>query len=241
MTTRIQKLLIYFIPAIMPIFIISCDDVFGVRGTGDIVTEIRDVDNFHALDISTCGDVELRVGPTFKVEVSCEESIIPFLETLEDNGVLKVHFDRDVRDVDGLRVVATAPNWDGIEISGSADVDAPDQIGGNILDISIFGSGDVKVFKADFNKIKTRISGSGNITVSGIADDLSCTTSGSGDTDASGCPVLTAKVNISGSGNTRVNVQNQLDVTISGSGDVDYLGNPTVNSQISGSGRVHKL
>lgn len=55
------------------------------------------------------------------------------------------------------------------------------------------------------------------------------------------CPVKTAVVNISGSGDARLRVSEALDVTITGSGDVEYHGDPQVNSNISGSGKVRKI
>lgn len=219
----------------------ACEDLLGVRGKGDIVTENRNVKNFHAVDIATPGTVELRVDSVYRVEVNCEESIIPYLETLEDHGVLKIHFDRDVYDVDHLKIIAYAPSWDGIEVSGSAHADAPDTINGDVLDLSISGSGGIRIFKADFNKIRSRTTGSGNISVYGSADDLNCSITGSGDVDALDCPVKTATVHISGSGDARLDVSETLDVTITGSGDVEYRGSPQVSVNSSGSGKVHKI
>lgn len=218
----------------------SCD-VFGVRGNGELETEIRNVDNFHALEVNVPGDVEVRIADEYKVEVTCESSVIAYLETVEDDGVLKIHFDRDVFDVDNLKVRVWAPSWDGFRINGSADVDVPDAIQGDQLNLGISGSGNLKVFNVDFNKIDTRVSGSGDVYLAGAADDLKCTVSGSGNVDALGCPVKTATVTVSGSGDVRVNVSENLNVTVSGSGDVEYEGNPQVTKQVSGSGNVRKI
>lgn len=241
MMTKMKNLTSVLFVGLLAFTLASCEDVLGIRGKGDPVTEIRNVKNFHAVDIGTNGELELRIAPDYYVEVTCEESIIAYLVTVEDNGVLKIHFDRDVYDVDHLKIVVSAPSWDGIEVSGSVDVDVPDALTGDVLDLRISGSGDVKVFQADFNKIKSVISGSGNISIDGSADDLTCTISGSGNFDGLGCPVATAKITISGSGNAKVDVSQTLDVTISGSGNVDYRGNAQVTSYVSGSGSVHKI
>lgn len=219
----------------------ACDDVLGIRGTGDIVTEVRDAKDFHAVDIATPGSLELRVDSVFHVEVTCEESVIAYLQTIEDDGILKIHFDRDVYDVDHLKITVSAPSWDGIEISGSAHVDAPDAISGDVLGLDISGSGNMKIFKADFNKIKARITGSGDVSIDGSATDLNCTITGSGNFDALDCPVLTATVSISGSGDARLDVSETLDVTITGSGNVEYRGDAQVNAQVTGSGKVRKI
>ncbi len=219
----------------------ACEDVLGVKGKGDVVTEVRNVDGFHAVEISTNGYLELRVDSVYHVEIQCEESVLPFLQTIEDNGVLKIHFDRDVYDVDNLKITVSAPNWDAVTLNGSVKVDIPDAISGSLLDLRVSGSGDIRVFNADFAKVLTSITGSGDIDVNGAADQLDCTISGSGSLDALGCPVLTVKVTISGSGNARLDVSESLQATISGSGDIEYRGNPQVTSNISGSGTVRKI
>ena len=223
------------------LFQTACEDVLGVKGKGDKITETRDVDNFHALEISANGQVDLRVDSVFRVEVTCEESIIDFLETVEDDGVLKIYFDRDVYDVDGLRIRVSAPNWDAIETSGSIDLDAPDAISGDRLRVNLSGSGNLRFFDVDFQEIDAQTSGSANLFLTGQAESLDVTISGSGNTDALDCPVQNAKVTISGSGSARLDVSELLEVTISGSGDVEYKGSPQVNSQISGSGSVRKI
>ena len=241
MIMKLQNLLALICLGITLWSMSSCSEIFGVRGEGDIVTEVRQVKDFHALDIATSGNVKMHVDSVFRVEVSAEESIIDYLETIEENGVLKIIFDRDVYDVDHLTITVSAPSWDGIEISGSANILVPDAISGNLLNVSISGSGNAEVFQADFNKIKSRITGSGNISIEGSADDLNCSITGSGDFDALDCPVKTATVNISGSGDARLRVSEALDVTITGSGDVEYLGDPQVTVDVSGSGKVKKI
>lgn len=240
MTTKLKFPGLLFFFAIALFTVPSCD-ILGTRGTGELETEIRNVDNFHALEVSVCGDVEVRTDSVYRVEVTCEGNIIAYLETVEDDGVLKILFDRDVYDVDNLKIRVSAPNWDGIKINGSADVDVPDAISGSKLDLGITGSGNLKVFNADFDKINTRVSGSGDMLLAGAADDLKCTVTGSGNINALGCPVKTATVTVSGSGDVRLTVTESLNVTISGSGDVEYEGNPQVTKQVSGSGNVRKL
>ena len=241
MTMKMQNLLQLLCLGLLLWSFTSCEEVLGIRGKGDTVTEVRSVKDFHAVDISTSGELELRVDSVYRVEVTCEETIIDYLLTVEDNGVLKIHFDRDVYDVDHLKIIVSAPSWDGIDISGSVDVDVPDAISGDVLDLGISGSGNIKVFEADFNQIKARITGSGDMVVSGKADALDCSITGSGNLDALDCPVLTAKVNLSGSGDVRLEVSESLDVTITGSGNVDYRGDAQVTSTITGSGKVRKI
>lgn len=231
---------ILFVPALLAaLFFTACDP--ALRGKGDIMTETRDLSDFHALDISTQGRVDVRTDSVFSVEVSCEENVLPYLETYVDNGVLKIYFSRNVWDVDGLRIRIGAPTWDGFELSGSGDVYVPDPIVGNDLNLRLSGSGKIKIDDADFVKTTIKVSGSGDVYLNGAGDELTATLSGSGNVEARYFPVKKATAKVSGSGNIRLNVSDLLEAFISGSGDVEYLGSPHVDKEISGSGNVRKL
>ena len=227
--------------ALTTIFLTSCD-WDGTRSEGDIVTETRSAKDFHALDIEVPGKVVVHTGPAYKVEVQGEETAMPFLETEVKNGSLHIYFSRNVRDVDDLLITVTAPAFDEIEVSGSAEVLAHDPLDGTDLEVSISGSGDIELTDVDYDRIDLDVSGSGNILLQGVAvQSIDCTVSGSGDLDALDCPTPKATVKVSGSGTVRCHVLDFLRATVSGSGDVLYLGNPSVDAEVSGSGKVRKL
>jgi hypothetical protein len=217
----------------------SCLDI--VRGSGDTLTETRNETNFHALDITIPGRVEVRIADSFSVEITCEENIIDYIETEVDNGVLKINFDRNVYDVDDLVIKLTAPSWDAFEISGSCDVEVKDSISGDELVVDISGSGNLRTAVADFNTSDISISGSGDVFLKGSANEFDCSVSGSGNLEAFGFQVKTAKANVSGSGDVEISVSDNLDATVSGSGSVRYKGDPVVNKNVSGSGTVKKV
>ena len=82
--------------------------------------------------------------------------------------------------------------------------------------------------------------GSGNVTV---ADPISVGQMkvyllGSGGFYGFPLSASTCQVDISGSGNCEVTVDNDLDVVIEGSGSVYYKGSPSIEVDITGSGRV---
>jgi hypothetical protein len=68
------------------------------------------------------------------------------------------------------------------------------------------------------------ISGSGDASVDGDADDAQFTVTGSGDIAADRLVARKVAVSISGSGDARVNATEALDARVSGSGDVAYRG-----------------
>lgn len=215
----------------------ACDP-FGLKSSGDLITLDFDESDFHGLDLCVSGNAEVHLGDSFKVEITCEETAMPYLETKVENGVLKVYFSRDVYDVDHLKVVVTAPSWDHFEVSGSGDVEVLDVIEGDELELDVDGSGSIRVVEAHFDKADLDVSGSGDLKIAGSALSLDCDISGSGSIKAFDFLVNTAHVEVSGSGDVQVNASETLDAEISGSGTIVYKGNPQVNARVSGSGKI---
>jgi len=104
---------------------------------------------------------------------------------------------------------------------------------------SIAGSGNIQVDALTANKVSSKTSGSGNIILGGKVSGQSTEILGSGDYRASGLKSDTARMHVTGSGNSQVAVTTALNVTILGSGDVNYTGTPKLNVSISGSGKVN--
>jgi len=140
------------------IFGLQACDTFGVKSTGDLMTLEFDETDFEGLDLCLSGKAEVRVGDEFKVEITCEESAMPYLETKVEDDILKVYFSRNVYDVDHLKIVVTAPSWKRFEVSGSGDAQVNVS---DVLDAEISGSGTI-VYKGD-PQVNAHVSGSGSI------------------------------------------------------------------------------
>jgi len=103
------------------------------------------------------------------------------------------------------------------------------------------GSGDMKLDFPGTDECEMKLTGSGDIKISGSADVFTVKQVSSGDVSAFGFEVETCVVDKSGSGDTKIYVTGELAVTASGSGDVYYKGSPDISSiSTSGSGDVRK-
>lgn len=218
----------------------SCDP--ALRGEGPLVSETRDVDNFSGVDVALSGDVLVKAGSEFKVEVTAEESILPYLVTrVESDSSLHVYFSRNVKDVDGLEITVTMPELTLLRLSGSGQVLTQGVFDGNVIDLELAGSGEIRSADLQYDNIGVQVSGSGKIDLNGACDEFYGQISGSGEVDALNCPVREAGFQVSGSGSAKVDVSEFLKARISGSGDIFYRGNPQIDSEISGSGKLTKL
>jgi hypothetical protein len=106
----------------------------------------------------------------------------------------------------------------------------------------IQGSGDVAVQGVDGEKFSARVSGSGDLEVSGRATTLDAVIEGSGDMDLGGLDAQDVRVSIDGSGDARVHAGASLSATVNGSGDIRYKGSPPQTKiSVNGSGDIRPV
>jgi hypothetical protein len=194
----------------------SC--IVGVEGSGNVITESREVSDFNEIVLGGSGRVVVEVTGTESLTIEAEDNIMPLLETRVSNGRLRLDTNRSISPTVEVVYTITAATLDGLAISGSGTVEAE----------AIDGTD----FRAD-------ISGSGDVDLEGMLSGLlSVSISGSGEFDGESLTAPDGEVDVSGSGNAVVNVTDTLEVSVSGSGDVEYVGQPSVDSDVSGSGTV---
>lgn len=104
------------------------------------------------------------------------------------------------------------------------------------LDLS--GSGNITVTGIKASRLTVTLPGSGDISASGSVTRLNISIDGSGNAQCSGLIARNVDVVVSGSGDIFVTATQSLDAKVAGSGAVLYSGNPQVKTSITGSGDV---
>ena len=208
-------------------------------GSGEIVTETRSVEGFDEIDLRGTGEVRITVDGTESRTIEAEDNIIDRLTSDVSGSTLILSADRPIAPTEDIIYTVTMQSLEGIEISGSGAVEVS-EFSTEDFSVDVSGSGAASVSDVNAETVFARISGSGAVTISGDADELDLSISGSGSFDGDRLAVDTGDVDISGSGNATVNVSEILDVSVSGSGNVEYLGNPSVSVDSSGSGSVSR-
>lgn len=235
--------------AVMPLLIgIICfsgcviiDDGNGigrcVSGTGSIVTQTLDLDNFSEISLDIDADIFLTQGDEQEVIVEGKQNIIDELNLDVSSGEWRVKGDRCLKHLGNMKIFITIPNIEALSIHGSGDIRSENVLVSNHLNLSVSGSGDFDL-AVDAESIDCNVSGSGDIYMEGATSDFNYKLSGSGDLNAFDLETHMMDVKISGSGDADVWVLDYLKVRIAGSGDIHYKGHPELDINISGSGHV---
>ena len=216
---------------------------FGIlRGSGNVITENRNVSGFDRVEIHDGGNLHLMQGDTETLEIEAEDNIMPYLTSRVVNNTLILEFDDSVRrsfmTTRPINYYVTMKDIRGLAISGGGDIEARD-ITTSDLDTNISGGGNLDIDTLAADRLEAHISGGGDIRIKdGVVEKQDVHVSGGGKYDAPDLQSQIVTASVSGGGDLIVWVEDSLSVNVSGGGSVYYYGNPSVNSSISGGGDV---
>ena len=236
------KIINVFLAILVMVFTITgCIVVINgksVQGSGNIVTQEREVAEFSKVHLKGSGKVFLTPGETQSLEIKTDDNIMPLIETEVSGRKLTISHGNNRLRPTVFEVYITIRKLEEIGISGSGDITGMGRFMTDSLYAEISGSGDVELeVLTDF--LETRISGSGSVDLAGKAGEFKVSVSGSGKINAFGVDAQHVSVQVSGSGDCRISASESLDARISGSGDVYYRGQPKIDARVSGSGSLN--
>jgi hypothetical protein len=233
---------------ILPVFVVlallfgACGVNFNIdieQGSGNVVTENREVSNFDRVELNGIGDVTLVQGDKEALQIEAEDNVIPHIKTEVQNGTLLISFDRKtVIPTKPVKFNLTMRNIHGLNTKGASNIKS-DRINTDRLELGISGTGNINLHKLAADTLSVIVSGAGNLTTEGQISNQKISMSGAGNYNGQDLKSKTADITITGLGRAVVWVTDTLDVTISGTGGVDYYGNPQVTQQISGLGNLN--
>jgi hypothetical protein len=213
--------------------------VYGFSA-GQTVKETRDIKGFTSIGFGIAGNLYVKIGPQFSVELEGEKGDLEEIITELSGERLQIKQENWRFDFRGkVNVYVTMPEVKGLGVSGSGKAEIQSAVETEDLDLSVSGSGNIYTAELAVENLECHISGSGNIRPGkGNAKDAEVSISGSGSFYGDMTKCETMEVHVSGSGNCTCNVTGSLEASISGSGNVTYTGNPRIDARVSGSGHV---
>ena len=190
----------------------------GERDKSKDVTETYDVAGFDEIDIGGVYEVNVSVGQDFSVTLSGAPEEMAIANVSVEHGVLTLNQDEPRRGKRrwrnmGMTANISLPALNGIDVAGVADAD--------ITGVAADG-------------FTARLSGVGEIDISGTCNALSARVSGVGDLDASDLECADVDVRVSGVGEAEVYASQSADASVSGIGSITVYGSPARVEKSSG-------
>lgn len=197
----------------------GCFGMNSVRGSGNVITESRDVSGFTDVEVSGAAKLIVEQGDTESLSITADDNLMQYLTSEVQGSKLRLGTKdfTSMSPTEDIIYRLSVKKLNSVGISGSV-------------------AADLKGIRTD--SLTVAVSGSGEITVSGEADSQEIAVSGSAEYEAENFKTREASISISGSAKAVVAASEKLDVRVSGAGEVEYIGDPQVTKSISGSGSI---
>jgi hypothetical protein len=213
-----------------------------IEGSGNIITEERNVSGFDRVTLSGFGEVNIVQGATESLTVSTDDNIMPHVRTEVRNNTLILDLDdegwnRNYDPSKGIQFNLVVKDLNRIDNAG-AGIKVVEKLESDSLYVDLSGVGTLEIGDLTASELIVRQSGAGTAVISGQVKGQELNHSGLGSYHAADLESETAIIDISGAGSATVWVNESLDIQISGLGNVIYYGNPRITQDVSGVGNL---
>jgi len=211
----------------------------GISGNGKVVEEIRDIDGFTGVKVSSGIDVYLSQGSSFEVKVEADENLHEVILTELEGNMLLVKTERmNIRNAKSKKVHVTLPELTALKISSAGDLVGQTRFSCEDLRISVSSAGDLSI-EVEAGRIDLDISSSGDVSLSGSAEEFNVSLSSAGDLNAFDLLAAKVDVDVSSAGDARVHATEEISMSASSAGNIYYRGDAKVmHSQSSSAGNI---
>ena len=203
-----------------------------------------DYGTFTSLRVEIPAEVTLLQGETNRVQADIPRRWRDRLVIRNERGTLVIDERRNQLfslTTDKPRFTITMPTMENLTLSGSAELRSEDRWEGEQIDISLSGSGRMRLAALSAERVEATVSGSGSLGIAEVeALQVRLRSSGSGELVAGRLRCEEVDLRSSGSGDINLAVETGvLDASSSGSADLSLRGRvETLRLGTSGSGTV---
>jgi len=213
------------------------------RGSGDLVTESREVSGFSEIRLDGAGRLVITQGETESLEIEAEDNIINELTSEVRGNTLVLGIEEQlwrntVIPTKGITYTLMVTDLTAITFNGAGDLEMG-SLDTSSLELVINGAGQINLDELTADSLTVQISGTGTIDIRGQVSSQAVTIDGAGNYEAGDLQTSSTTIDINGLGNGTVWVSDSLDVTIDGGGTVNYYGSPSLTQEINGVGDIN--
>lgn len=237
---RIKLLLLVFICVLL----ISGCSFQVTQGSGNIISENREISSFDRIYLSGIGEMLISQGDTESLQIEAEDNVLSRIKVKVEGDTLylgmNTTWENNIVPTKPIKYYITVKNINQVNLSGAGSISAG-SINADRLTIVSSGAGSIKIRDLTADSVLVNISGIGNCDLNGKVNEQRVDISGTGTYNAEDLDSKSANITMSGAGNATVWAADTLDVIISGAGNVSYYDNPRITKSISGVGNLKNL
>lgn len=237
------------------LFILSvssgCDNVDGItdsgcntnnntiHGSGNPVTIVRELPEFHSINHTTVGLVSLTCADTQKVSVTVDDNIYQYVKMEVVNGelVISIVSPEGLSDFD-LKFDISVPEIRMLTTGSAGQIEGKNKFYADKVFFNLYSAGSINM-EIEAEEVHSTLFSAGNLFIKGSAGVHFANLYSAGNLNAFSLDTDTTFIVLNSAGNGYVKVSNYLDATLVSAGSVYYLGYPQIVRRIYSIGRVY--
>ena len=191
----------------------ACDEGIlgtGERGSGNLVTETRDVAAFNSIDVGSALELDVVVDPA-----AAQSVVVTFDDNLIDKVVTRVSGDTLVLEIDGS-----------VNLTGSAERVIAVTVN-ELIALEASGASDVAVTGTTNELVALEASGASDLRVTGTTNSYELDASGASNVDVRDLIAADLNLDVSGASSVDVYATGTVSGSASGASTLDVYGNPS--------------
>jgi Putative auto-transporter adhesin, head GIN domain len=209
-----------------------------VKGSGNIITQTRQIANFTGIASSASIDVAVTIANEFKVEVEADDNVVALIRTQVVNDVLEVGFvnNTSIRNTN-VKVYITVPSLNYLKASSSSGINVSGIIKNNKVSFYASSSATINA-EVDAPFVETTASSSAEMEIAGTTKNHNAEASSSAEINTTNLLAEEVTATASSSATIFVHSSLALNAKASSSANIYYRGNAKVKQSTSSSGEV---
>lgn len=213
----------------------------SIKGSGKVVTENRNLNNFTKVELKKGLDCEIIQSKDFKVEVVADDNLVKDIETKLENETLIISCKYDnYINVKSKLVRVYIPIIKQLETTSGASMKTVGIIKSNNILLKSSSGSDLNA-NIESERINLESTSGSDLTVNGKAIELKTASSSGSDLDASNLLANSVTSQSTSGSNTEVHPLISLIAKASSGGSIDYVSSPkSLKKEESSGGSVSK-
>ncbi|MBK8946556.1 MAG: DUF2807 domain-containing protein [Ignavibacteriae bacterium] len=192
----------------------------GIKGNGEEISEIRNIDSFEMVDVSGNFDVEIESGKSQTLTIYAESNLVDLIKTKVKKNTLFIYSKENLRPTKKMLISITVPELSSINCSGANNVIAKE---------------------VNSERFEIDLSGAGYVEIEGSTNILNIDLSGAADLMAKDFMSENIKIDVSGAANAKVYASKSINADVSGAGNIELYGDANdITTDISGAGSLER-
>lgn len=202
-----------------------------IAGNSD-ETQVRQLNSFHSIKVSTGIDLYLTMGNSEEVKVVADDDIIDELKTEVEGGILKIYMKRSnwfnwSSGNKSKKVYVTVKELNKLSASSGSDVESTNTLEGESLEVQCSSGSDLKL-DVYYKNLSLDTSSGSDSKIRGKVKTLRVEASSGSDINAGKLESAICYAKASSGSDITVNVSSEFYADASSGSDINYYGSPGI-------------